>query len=188
MITLLMTLFFSVASTFCMEQEDARMNKRSVSDDSTGRNIRRHVELNAELKNQIQTLLEHNKFDEYFQLIDSLDEDAQKLAYELEFMVDQNYHKSMHWAAFHDNVDAIKELYRRGVSVNVANRQGHTALCSAAFHNKIEAARCLLDLDASLEVTNGASPMHWAAKGGSVDILKLLKEAGGNVNLRLEAA
>ena len=95
-----------------------------------------HVELDEELVNRIGILLEHNKFQEYFELIDSLDEDGRKKTYDLEFINDKAYRKVMHWAAFHNNIEAIQELYKRGLSVNMAS-----TINTTAFHHRLSSGQ-----------------------------------------------
>ena len=111
----------------CMASEDVVMNlsKRRAEgavahEEIETRDVRRRVELSLELVEQLRALVEQNNFQKYFEIIDGLDEDARKEAYEIEFKrgTDTGTFKVMYSAALKNNTEALKELYRRGVSVN----------------------------------------------------------------------
>ena len=125
-------LFFACPILSMEEDTMLDSGKRVAVEEPDARNVRRHVELDEQLVKHIGTLLEQNKFQEYFELIDSLDEDARKKAYDLEFITDNDAcHKVMHWAACHNDSETIRELYKRGLSVNMTNRINCTAFHSA---------------------------------------------------------
>ena len=147
------------------------------------RNVRRHVEFSPELDNQLQTLAEQNNFQKYFEIIDGLDKDVQKAAYEIEFERDKRKAKVMHLAAFKNNVEAIKEFHRRGVSIN-STANGVSVLYIALRSKKIEVLQWLISLGVDLKGDDRWSPMHEAAFFGNVAAIAILKQAGVDINGR----
>ena len=99
------------------ELDETMTDRKRTADEELERNVKRKIELTDQLVTHIKGLLEDNKFSEYFELIDSLDPEAQKAACELEFSgVKIMCDKAMHRQTFHDNVEAIQELRKRGIS------------------------------------------------------------------------
>lgn len=181
-ILLLLALGLSCAAFASQRELDETMTDRKrTTDEELERNVKRKIELTDQLVTHIKELLEGNKFKEYFELIDSLDPEVQKAAYELEFIGEGYDRKAMHWAAFHDNVEAIKELRRRDISVNTTNKHKATALWTAVGLNKREAAKCLIAL--GYDVTaDGLELLCLAAENGNTEIIEMLVKAGIPVN------
>ena len=81
----------------------------------------------------------------------------------------------------------VERLIKAGVSANTTGPLGETALHLCARTGKPEALRVLLTNGArvdTIENWRGQTPLMWAAAEGNVDAMKLLIEAGADVNAR----
>ena len=81
----------------------------------------------------------------------------------------------------------VERLLKAGVSANATGPLGETALHLCARTGKPEAVRALLAHGASIDVIEnwrGQTPLMWAAAEGHVDAMKVLIEAGADVNAR----
>ena len=78
-------------------------------------------------------------------------------------------------AANSNDVDAIRELVKGGVSVNTTDSLGRTALHIAALSNQRAAAEALLELgaDATVHMKDGRNIIHIAAEYGYLELLQL---------------
>lgn len=88
-------------------------------------------------------------------------------------------------AAERGDVEAVKELVRKGADVNLAQGDGMTALHWAAARNQPELVQVLVKAGAKLESTTriGAfTPLHVAAREGSVAATQALLVAGAKVD------
>ena len=78
-------------------------------------------------------------------------------------------------AANSNDVDAIRELVKGGVSVNTTDSLGRTALHIATLSNQRAAAEALLELgaDATVHMKDGRNIVHIAAEYGHLELLQL---------------
>ena len=82
-------------------------------------------------------------------------------------------------------VDAVKTHLAAGVDVNGKNKRGHAALHLAAKKGHVEVSKVLLEAksDVALAGRGGKTALHYAAyHKGSIDLAKLLLDAGAPVN------
>lgn len=91
-----------------------------------------------------------------------------------------------HAAAWDGKVDAVKEMLKDGVPVNVTNGQGYTALHQAAQCNRTDVVECLLRAGASInqQDESGDTPLHLAVRNKSSEVTELLVDMGAKVELR----
>ncbi|KAJ1475117.1 ankyrin repeat-containing domain protein [Baffinella frigidus] len=93
-----------------------------------------------------------------------------------------------------NEADAVQALIDGGVDASYANGVGQTALHVACLWGNIDVAKVLVKAGAQVNAINnfsGAAPLHCAAtenergnKEGRNECIKLLVEAGADVNLR----
>lgn len=84
------------------------------------------------------------------------------------------------------NVEAVKWLLEFGASVNAAEpSQGQTALMWAIAEKHSDVVKALIDAKADLKARTkqGFFPIHFAARVGDVESLRMLLAAGVDVNL-----
>jgi len=81
--------------------------------------------------------------------------------------------------------DRVEEFLAAGISVNLQNRIGQTALMSAALMGDHRLVKLLLDHGADVHIRSedGGSPLHFAVAGtireaAALRVVKLLLEAG----------
>jgi ankyrin repeat protein len=88
-------------------------------------------------------------------------------------------------AAMRGDTAAVRSLIRQGVSVNIAQGDGMTALHWAATHGNAAEVRLLLGAGAKVDATtrNGAyTPIHLAAKNGNAAAVRALILGKGNAS------
>jgi len=90
-----------------------------------------------------------------------------------------------------DQVELVRFLLEAGADPNVRVNDGYTCLlsaCESKVSESVEIVRLLIASGAELGTTgtNGYTPLHMAAAHGSVEKLKLLLEAGSEVDRRTE--
>ena len=93
-------------------------------------------------------------------------------------------------AVWRNDLVTVRELLHRGFSVNTKDGSGRTPLMTAAGLGRTEIVRCLLENGADVHILDsvlGASALHFAAQGGSVDTAKLLLKYGAHLNLQVPA-
>ena len=91
------------------------------------------------------------------------------------------------WAARRGDVNAVDLLIKAGADVNKSNNFGASALLATMRSEDLKCARVLLRAGANSDATDnqGFNALHFAAQyQNSRDIVKLLVEAGTNVNGR----
>ena len=148
-------------------------------------------EIELPLFARVKQLILQNKFEELFALVDSQNQETQKKMYDYEFEDHKSCSKKpIHWAAYHGNCAALKELHKRGVSIKSTNNAKHTALHTAAAWGQIKAIQTLVELGADIEANDGLKnkPFHSAALHDQVDSIIMLKKLGADleaVNSRL---
>ncbi len=88
-------------------------------------------------------------------------------------------------AAQEADLTMVRTLIGQGADVNVPQGDGMTAMHWAAFHDDLELARALVsaraDVDRGTRV-GGLQPLWMASTNGSADMIRLLVDAGANVN------
>jgi len=93
---------------------------------------------------------------------------------------------ALHWAAYHDNVDAVKTLLRAGADVRAANRYGVTPLSLACTNGDAAIADALLDAgaDANGVLPGGETPLMTAARTGAAGVVKTLLARGARLDAK----
>ncbi len=89
---------------------------------------------------------------------------------------------ALHWAVYHDDVEATERLIRAGSDVNAANDLGATPLWFSCENGSVRIVRQLLTAGASPNVAllSGETPLMTAARGGNVEVVEALLASGAN--------
>jgi ankyrin repeat protein len=83
-----------------------------------------------------------------------------------------------------ESLKVAKTLWdAKGIQIDVRNHAGETPLMMAALKAEVDAANALVAHGASVQ-KEGWSPLHYAATGGSVPIVKLLLSRGAVLEAR----
>lgn len=94
--------------------------------------------------------------------------------------------RSNGWAPIHlchDDPEMMQCLLKNGADVNDTGKQGYTALYIAALNNHPEVVKVLLSYNPDLEITHkNRSALTAATERGNTEVVRLLLEAGANVN------
>jgi ankyrin repeat protein len=87
-------------------------------------------------------------------------------------------------AIMNDDAATVSRLLARGTDPNTANERGEPALMTAARESGPEVVRALLKARAKVNIKNqhGDTPIMLAALRGHLPIVKLLRQAGADVN------
>lgn len=93
---------------------------------------------------------------------------------------------ALHWAAYHDNADAVKELLANGADANAANRYGFTPLSIACTNGSAKIVDMLLEAkaDPNAQLAGGETCLMTAARTGRVEPVKSLIAHGADVNAK----
>jgi ankyrin repeat protein len=93
---------------------------------------------------------------------------------------------ALHWASYHDDLDAADLLIRAGAHVNAANDLGVTPLWPAGENGSTAMVRRLLEAGANPNVAllAGETPVMVAARSGHAAVVELLIDKGANVNAK----
>ncbi len=93
---------------------------------------------------------------------------------------------ALHWAAWHDDADAVGQLLKHGADVSAGNRYGVTALCLACTNGNAVLVRRLLDAgaDPKTKLAGGETVLMTAARTGRVDVVRQLVKRGAEVDAK----
>jgi ankyrin repeat protein len=93
----------------------------------------------------------------------------------------RNGRRALNWAAWHDQVPAIRFLLAHGADIEARNRTGFTAFHHAAESGSMDAARALLEAGADPGARNNAGhrPIDTAREEGRSDVVRLLESRQG---------
>lgn len=94
----------------------------------------------------------------------------------------------LHLLCLGSEIEAIRELIRRGAEVNTVNDCGSTPLSDAALTGRVDVVRLLLQSGASLWLDGQHDlTLHEAVRGGDFEAVKVIVEAGADVNEQADA-
>lgn len=94
----------------------------------------------------------------------------------------------LHEAALSGNITQAEELLSKGTSVNIADQNGFTALHRAAYKGNKEMISYLISKGADVNArmkshySDGPTPLYAALSALDIEIMRVLLEAGANVN------
>lgn len=103
---------------------------------------------------------------------------------------DEKGNTALRYAAGAGNYESVRILLESGADVNAKNSEGRTALMSAAtFKFNLAMVQLLLDFKADVNAQNddGYTALMQAADWGNTKVVKLLLDAGADVNMRTKA-
>ncbi|GAB0092664.1 hypothetical protein DMENIID0001_076850 [Sergentomyia squamirostris] len=80
------------------------------------------------------------------------------------------------------NVSAARVLIERGANINLQDREGLSPLCLAVMNQSVELVRLLLERNCRLVLSHNL--LHKSIAANNNELIKLLVEAGDNVNAR----
>jgi ankyrin repeat protein len=91
---------------------------------------------------------------------------------------------ALHWASYHDSVDAVMGLLDAGAEVNATTDLGVTALWLAAENGSLAITERLLQAgaDPNVRLLSGESIVMTASQSGNGDVVRALLTAGGDAN------
>ncbi|XP_056325529.1 protein phosphatase 1 regulatory subunit 16A [Danio aesculapii] len=86
-------------------------------------------------------------------------------------------------AAARNDIEEVRQLLNNGVSPDLFNEDGLTALHQSCIDDFLEVARCLLDVGANVNACDSElwTPLHAAATCGHTDLVQMLIEAGADL-------
>jgi ankyrin repeat protein len=99
--------------------------------------------------------------------------------------MDAGGRQALHLAAHNGNVEMLRYLKAAGSWLDVPDKFGRTALHYAVQAGSAPAVGQLLSwraCDVNVRTTDGATPLHFAAVSGFVEVAELLIDAGADVN------
>lgn len=90
---------------------------------------------------------------------------------------------ALHYLSVENQIEAVQALVAMGAEVNTVSYVGGTPLSEAASLGYVELVRYLLSSGAQLYVKGQEEPtLHEAVRSGNYEVVKLILEAGANVN------
>ncbi len=83
------------------------------------------------------------------------------------------------------NLEKVKDLVGKGLSVNAQNPKGQSALHAAAIGGQLEVVQWLLENNAKINIQtiHKETPLHWAASQENHEVVKLLLDKGADVHI-----
>jgi len=93
----------------------------------------------------------------------------------------------LHRASENGRLEAGKFLLNRAADIDVPSNFNHTALMLATLRGHAEFAQMLLERGASIDARGSDldwTPLHWAAAGGRIDVVRLLLDRGADARVR----
>ena len=101
--------------------------------------------------------------------------------------LDYNGWSALHFAATYSSPEIIEYLLSLGMTVNMTSKTGQTPLmCACLEGGRLDNIKRLLELGADiqqLEFNDGWSPLHFAARNSSPEIIEYLLSLGMTVNM-----
>ncbi|KAK3254206.1 hypothetical protein CYMTET_36574, partial [Cymbomonas tetramitiformis] len=88
----------------------------------------------------------------------------------------------IHAAAERGMEEMVRELVEKSTEVDAEDGEGRTALTVALAFGQEAAARALLEAGAGVNAGTGQRPLHGAAEGGMVEMLRELVDKGADVD------
>jgi len=91
---------------------------------------------------------------------------------------------TVHMAAVHGHIEAVRLLLQFGGDPNKSDKHGHTAVHNAARHGHSNALQLLLHCggDPNKGDGSGDTPVFWATRTRHADALQVLLQCGGDPN------
>jgi ankyrin repeat protein len=91
---------------------------------------------------------------------------------------------ALHWAVYHDNIQAADLLLAAGANVKAVTREGATPLSMATLYGSVPMVERLLKAgaDAKERGPNGETMLMFAARNGNPRLVELFVNAGVDVN------
>jgi ankyrin repeat protein len=91
---------------------------------------------------------------------------------------------ALHWASYHDSVDAVMVLLDSGAEVNATTDLGVTPLWLAAENGSMAITELLLQAgaDPNVSLLSGESIVMTASQSGNGDVVRAVLAAGGDAN------
>ncbi|XP_053980844.1 ankyrin repeat domain-containing protein 39-like isoform X1 [Hylaeus volcanicus] len=102
-------------------------------------------------------------------------------------LVEMEFERGIWYAAQYNDLDRVKTLLKKGISANVEDSAGYTALHYASRNGHYEMCKILLENDAKVNARTHcghATALHRAAMQGHVNIVQLLLKSGADSNLK----
>ncbi|XP_076620004.1 uncharacterized protein LOC143341171 [Colletes latitarsis] len=102
-------------------------------------------------------------------------------------LIEMEFERGIWYAAQYDDLDRVKTLLKKGVSANIEDSAGYTALHYASRNGHYEICKILLENNASVNAQTRcghATALHRAATQGHVNIVQLLLKSGANPNIK----
>jgi len=91
---------------------------------------------------------------------------------------------ALHWASYHENLDAVQQLLDAGADVDASTDLGVTAIWLAVENGNAELVHFLLKAGAqtNIPLRSGETVLMTAAKTGNADVVRSLLAAGADPN------
>jgi len=93
----------------------------------------------------------------------------------------------IHQAAYHGDIDKVRELLQKGVKPDERDSFGGTALHAAMFQKNMEIVKLLLQYHFDINAQgsqNGYTPLHDAVWANNMEAIELLLDEGAKTHLK----
>jgi ankyrin repeat protein len=104
-----------------------------------------------------------------------------------EYSRSDQWRASIHLAAEHDNLPAVKALLARGADSNVKDRNGETSLHLAVRRSNFPVIKALLDGGADSNIRDllgNRTPLHWSVEYNNLQAVEALLACGADPNIQ----